>query len=172
MSIGIDKMRILSSNWFILVGVFVWILAICALFQLVWNPFYTGDHKVNGQQINNSKLYEQMMKPNAKIDNLKMQMDLLQSKKESLENMVNYCFQHADHPNPLQDLIDKGLMSSNMTGLTCVKVKQMISDLDNKISVIQTEINYATAKKECKYIPTENPAVWDKVCPNDPEYGK
>jgi hypothetical protein len=55
--------------------------------------------------------------------------------------LIDYCFQHADRPNPLQDLIDKGLMPSNMTGITCKEVKQMsdinqnqISDLDNKLN--------------------------------------
>jgi hypothetical protein len=138
-----------------------------------------------GQEINNSKLfedmsnssklYEQMMKPYAKLDNLKTQMDLLQSEKQSLEAMINYCFEHADRPNPLQDLIDKALLPANMTGITCPAVKQMMIDLNNKINVFQTAINEETAKtvkRECKYIPTKDPAIWDKICPNDREYDK
>jgi hypothetical protein len=33
-----------------------------------------------------------------------------------LEKWVNYCFEHADRPNPLQDLRDKGF---NVTGSDC-----------------------------------------------------
>lgn len=102
---------------------------------------------------------------NAKIDHLTTIKNGLQEQKDSLNALINYCFLHADRPNPLQDLIDKGLLSETFTGETCKSVKQMISDLDNKITSVQIEINNTTKKTECQYIPTENPAVWDKVCP-------
>jgi len=67
----------------------------------------------------------------------------LQAKQQVFDSVLNYCFQHADRPNPLQDLIDKGLMSSNLTGITCKQVKQnsdinqnQISDLNNKLNQV------------------------------------
>jgi hypothetical protein len=35
-----------------------------------------------------------------------------QEQKESYQELINYCFQHADRPNPIQDLIDKGFPCS------------------------------------------------------------
>lgn len=114
-----------------------------------------------GQEINNSKLYEEisnsssknlelfeeLMKPYVKINNLTTQMNLLQSEKEPLEAIIDYCFQHADRPNPIQDLIDKGFLPSSFKE-NCISVKQMMNDLNNEISVVQTAINNETAKKE------------------------
>jgi len=72
---------------------------------------------------------------------LENSIEKLQTKQQGFDGMINYCFQHADRPNPLQDLVDKGLMSANMTGITCKDVKQMsdinqnqISDLTNNLS--------------------------------------
>jgi hypothetical protein len=70
----------------------------------------------------------------------------LQAKQQGFESILNYCFQHADRPNPLQDLIDKGLMSSNMTGITCKDVKQMSDINQNQISVLQDKINQVAIK--------------------------
>jgi hypothetical protein len=50
-----------------------------------------------------------------------------------LEKLVNYCFDHADRPNPLQDLRDKGF---NVIGSDCKSVKQTYDqqlDLQNKM---------------------------------------
>jgi hypothetical protein len=44
---------------------------------------------------------------------------------EQREALINYCYQHADRPNPLQDLIDKGLLPESFGGETCLSVKQM-----------------------------------------------
>lgn len=40
------------------------------------------------------------------------------------ESLIDYCFQHADRPNPIDDLIDKGFLSSNFRGETCLSVKE------------------------------------------------
>jgi hypothetical protein len=70
----------------------------------------------------------------------------LQAKQLGFDAMINYCFQHADRPNPLQDLIDKGLMSSNITGITCKDVKQ-ISDINqNQISDLANKLNQVGIK--------------------------
>lgn len=62
-------------------------------------------------------------------------------KKEYLEELLNYCFLHADRPNPLQDLLDKGFLSESFKGQTCLSVKQMHNDIQIKISEQQTIIN-------------------------------
>lgn len=36
------------------------------------------------------------------------------------ESLLDYCFQHADRPNPIDDLIDKGFLSSSFRGETCL----------------------------------------------------
>ncbi len=65
----------------------------------------------------------------------------LQEQKESLNPLINYCYQHADRHNPLQDLIDKGLLFPAFKGFTCLDIEDIISDIDNRITVVQTELN-------------------------------
>jgi hypothetical protein len=43
---------------------------------------------------------------------------------DALKFLLDYCFQHADRPNPIQDLIDKGLISSSFNGYNCLTVRQ------------------------------------------------
>jgi len=41
-----------------------------------------------------------------------------------MESMLNYCIDHAsDSANPIQDLLDKGLASSEFIGVSCADVK-------------------------------------------------
>jgi hypothetical protein len=124
---------------------------------MVWNPFYTG--KVHGQmptiedqqKASCESIQGTYINGKCTVDRnliqLRQQLEnsirVLQAKEQGFESILNYCFQHADRPNPLQDLIDKGLMSSNMTGITCKEVKQMsdinqnqISELDNKLNQV------------------------------------
>jgi hypothetical protein len=81
-----------------------------------------------------------------KRQQLENSIKILQEKQQGFESILNYCFQHADRPNPLQDLIDKGLMSSNITGITCKDVKQ-ISDINqNQISDLANKLNQVGIK--------------------------
>jgi hypothetical protein len=105
---------------------------------------------------------------NAKIDHLTTIKNELQEQKDSLNTLITYCFAHADRPNPIQDLIDKGFLPSEFNGKTCISIKQMISELNNQITSVQTEINNTTKKTECQYIQRENSTtVWDKICPKE-----
>jgi hypothetical protein len=52
--------------------------------------------------------------------------------KESLQALLD-CFQHADRPNPVQDLIDKGFLPSDFKGETCISVRQMYNEVENRI---------------------------------------
>jgi hypothetical protein len=40
------------------------------------------------------------------------------------ESLLDYCFQHAGRPNPIDDLIDKGFLSSSFKGETCLSVNE------------------------------------------------
>jgi hypothetical protein len=88
-----------------------------------------------GQELNTTQLTQNY------IDHLTQLENGLQEQKEALNTLINYCYQHADRPNPLQDLIDKGFLSPYFKGITCLSVKDMISDIDNRITVVQTELN-------------------------------
>jgi hypothetical protein len=57
------------------------------------------------------------------------------------EKLVNYCFDHADRPNPLQDLRDKGF---SIIGSDCKSVKQTYDEqlgLQNKMITNYTKNN-------------------------------
>jgi hypothetical protein len=66
---------------------------------------------------------------------------VLQAKQQGFEALLNYCFQHAERPNPVQDLVDKGFMSENMTGITCKDVRQMSDTNQNQISDLANKLN-------------------------------
>jgi hypothetical protein len=40
------------------------------------------------------------------------------------KTILDYCFNHASDPNPVQDLVDKGLVDAYFNGMTCLEVKQ------------------------------------------------
>jgi len=75
--------------------------------------------------------------------------------KESLQALLDYCFQHADRPNPIQDLVDKGFLPSNMTGMTCLSVKQMYNEVENRIRE-QLENLTAEQNKNDQYLACAN----------------
>jgi len=65
---------------------------------------------------------------------------VLYEKQQGLQGLLNYCFQHADRPNPLQDLIDKALLPANMTGITCPAVKQMNDKIQIELLQVDKKI--------------------------------
>jgi excinuclease UvrABC helicase subunit UvrB len=48
------------------------------------------------------------------------------------EALINYCYQHADRPNPIQDLIDKGFLPEGFKE-TCKSVKQTYDKVQTKL---------------------------------------
>lgn len=68
--------------------------------------------------------------------------------KESLQVLLNYCFQHADRPNPLQDLIDKGFLSPSFKGETCSSVRTMYNEVENRI---REQVEMQTGADENQY---------------------
>jgi hypothetical protein len=81
-------------------------------------------------------------------DNLTDSYYELKAQHETFDKLINYCYQHADRPNPLQDLIDKGFLPStlNGTGINCLVVKHMDDNVQNEMTDIQTKIDQANAK--------------------------
>lgn len=69
-----------------------------------------------------------------------------------VQMILGYCYLHADRPNPVQDLVDKGLVSSSFKGYTCGSVKQgydqvMEQERQDKIKLATLEQEIA----ECAY---------------------
>lgn len=51
-------------------------------------------------------------------------LDKYINNEDEVQKILDYCYQHADRPNPVQDLVGKGLVSANFTSDTCASVKQ------------------------------------------------
>jgi hypothetical protein len=88
-----------------------------------------------GQELNTTQLNQNY------IDHLRRLEKRLQEQKESLNKLINYCYEHADRPNPIQDLVDKGLLFPYFKNFTCLDFNDIISDIDNRLTVVQTELN-------------------------------
>jgi hypothetical protein len=42
---------------------------------------------------------------------------------EDMNRVVDYCFNHADSPNPIQELINQGLLDPAFAGVSCSTMK-------------------------------------------------
>jgi hypothetical protein len=56
---------------------------------------------------------------------------------ELREALINYCYQHADRPNPVDDLIDKGFLPPSFKGETCISIKQAYENEKNEQLIAQ-----------------------------------
>jgi len=65
---------------------------------------------------------------------------------KSLDALLNYCFQHADRPNPLQDLIDKGFLPETFKGQTCISVRDNQTKNNVERTIINEKINNLTSQ--------------------------
>ena len=67
----------------------------------------------------------------------RLNTEILQEEKRlnALQEVRNYCFQHASDPNPVQDLIDKGFLPESFTGETCKSVKVTIDKIELDLQV-------------------------------------
>jgi hypothetical protein len=61
-----------------------------------------------------------------------------------LQTMSSYCFLHADRPNPIQDLVNQGLVNSTYSGWSCGQVKKQLQIEEKRI---QTEKEAEAQKK-------------------------
>lgn len=48
---------------------------------------------------------------------------------DELTGLKAYCFLHADRPNPIDDLIDKGFLSSSFRGENCLSHPILMSNI-------------------------------------------
>jgi hypothetical protein len=75
----------------------------------------------------------------------------------SLETFVDYCFQHADRPNPLQDLKDKGF---SVIYSDCKQVKRIYDEQLDWLNKMFVDWNKKQAdyKKNhfCDFVPDPN----------------
>lgn len=60
----------------------------------------------------------------------KQQLELFQS-------VLTYCYLHADRPNPIQDLVDKGFLPLVYEGQTCISVRDMYNTVETKVKQIE-----------------------------------
>jgi hypothetical protein len=67
-----------------------------------------------------------------------------QEQRDSYQELINYCYQHADRPNPLEDLIDKGFLPSGFKE-TCKSVKQTY---DKVQTIINNNLEIQQQKQE------------------------
>jgi hypothetical protein len=143
-----QMIRMTTKLSIIIVGFISAIFGLSMLMQLVYG------------QVNNSQLYDQMLnnppmdsrlvnlsKIENQLDNLNAQMNVLVDKKQSIETVVNYCFAHAERPNPIQDLIDKGFASEEYKNLTCKDVNLAYDTNKVEIATLQLKINQAIEVK-------------------------
>ena len=61
---------------------------------------------------------------------------------EQLERTVDYCYSHATNPNPVQDLIDAGLLPTTLTGYSCNVFESMksVKEADQKAGEFMREL--------------------------------
>jgi hypothetical protein len=52
----------------------------------------------------------------------------------ALEHIVNYCFEHASSAKPIKDLVDKGFLSSEYQGQTCLTIKQTFDKVEKELA--------------------------------------
>jgi len=71
---------------------------------------------------------------------LQPQLDQLNANKQSIEYLVNFCFQHIERPNPIQDLIDKGFLGSEYKNITCKDIKMTYDTIKANITQIENKL--------------------------------
>lgn len=72
------------------------------------------------------------------------------TKLNALEKLVIYCYDHADRPNPIQDLVDKGLIDSSYQGQDCKTVKNTFDIVDQETAQLMSiSPHWSWNKPEC-----------------------
>ena len=84
--------------------------------------------------------------------------------KESLQALLDYCFQHADRPNPIQDLVDKGFLPSSFSGETCISVRQMYNEVENRIKAQLANLTAEQNKYDQYYVCANNQSTTYEEC--------
>jgi hypothetical protein len=98
--------------------------------QYALKQFFGGMNFAYGQQLNNTNSTD--------VIKFKLNVEIVKEQLNALEEVRNYCFQHASDPNPIQDLIDKGFLPESFTGETCKSVKVMVEKLMDIVEKYRT----------------------------------
>jgi hypothetical protein len=59
---------------------------------------------------------------------------------DEINTILDYCYQHADNANPVQELVNKGLVSSGFNVDTCGSIKQKHDNITLIVSNIENQI--------------------------------
>lgn len=57
-------------------------------------------------------------------------------KYNALEGLLDYCFQHADSPNPIQNLKDKGLLPQDLIFQNCADVSKEFDTISHDTTIL------------------------------------
>jgi hypothetical protein len=76
-----------------------------------------------GQTLDNETALQKAETALQKANKLIQEIKAFNTMQKQREPLINYCYQHADRPNPIQDLIDKGFLPDGFKE-TCKSVKQ------------------------------------------------
>jgi hypothetical protein len=58
---------------------------------------------------------------------------------DEINQIMDYCYEHADHANPVQELVDKGLVNSTKyDGRTCADVKRGYDIIPQEVAKLKT----------------------------------
>lgn len=63
-----------------------------------------------------------------------------------LHEVKDYCFAHADRPNPIQDLVDKGFLIPQFDGITCIELDKMIARNNFMFAELEKQFKAAEEK--------------------------
>jgi hypothetical protein len=80
----------------------------------------------------------------------------LEQRNETLEiyfqmgTIVDYCFDHASDPNPVQDLVDKGLVDASFNGTTCAHIKEVFDNTNDKLDKEFEQLNKDMERSQIK----------------------
>jgi hypothetical protein len=99
----------------------------------------------HGQQLNSTNSTDIIK------SKLNLEIEQEQKRLDALEQVRNYCFQHAsDSPNPVKDLVDKGFLSESFTGETCKSVNVLIDKIQLGLPVQQQKLTDIEVKQQQK----------------------
>jgi hypothetical protein len=109
---------------------------------------------VYGQEGNTTKLLENSSQQTMTLG----ESVALSNHIKVLEGLLNYCFEHAsDSVNPIQDLVDKGLINGIYSGKTCADIR-----LDREQALLNFEIPDLEKKSKQEMLKDRFDALRDK----------
>lgn len=126
----------------------LWIVLVVLIAFLIWfvasvlfGPFtYAQGWNITQQVEQNKSMVDELRSPRINLDEVvnvcpdntgcismtlrELINRLSHDQFNEMQMILDYCYSHADSPNPVQELLDKGLVSSNWNGTNCAVIKQ------------------------------------------------